>query len=128
MIIKYTYFSKCYNEFKINKYTSEKEKNSISKLLKIKEDHLGRNIGIGHTRWATHGIKSDNNAHPHADYTNEFIVVHNGIIENYNEIKKYLESFGIISRTETDTEIMVNLISHKFKNDFDQTKSISENV
>lgn len=71
-------------------------------------------IGIGHTRWATHGEPNEINAHPQVSYEGNFIVVHNGIIENYSRIKRHLESRGIKFTSQTDTEVLANLIEHLF--------------
>jgi len=74
--------------------------------------NMGLNtLGIGHNRWATHGVKNDTNAHPHLSNNRQFAVVHNGIIENYAELKKMLISKGFTFFSQTDTEIIVNLIS-----------------
>ena len=71
-------------------------------------------IGIGHTRWATHGEPNETNAHPQSSAKGNFIVVHNGIIENYNRIKRHLESRGIKFSSQTDTEVLANLIEHLY--------------
>ena len=70
--------------------------------------------GIGHTRWATHGEPNELNAHPQVSYKGNFIVVHNGIIENYASLKKHLEGRGIVFKSQTDTEVLANLIEHLY--------------
>ena len=71
-------------------------------------------FGIAHTRWATHGKPSSTNAHPHLDYHKNFAVVHNGIIENYNELRTFLKNAGYNFMSETDTEIIPNLIDYYY--------------
>lgn len=77
---------------------------------------LNGSVGIGHTRWATHGEPNDNNAHPHFDMNKNITVVHNGIIENYKTLKKKLTAEGYSFSTDTDTEVLANLIEFHFKN------------
>ena len=68
-------------------------------------------VVLGHTRWATHGDKTDTNAHPHFDHKQRIALVHNGIIENYHELKQELaEKYGLLPESETDTEIVAMLI------------------
>ncbi|MBQ7549420.1 MAG: glutamine--fructose-6-phosphate transaminase (isomerizing) [Clostridia bacterium] len=74
-------------------------------------------VGIGHTRWATHGAASLENAHPHASVSGMFSVVHNGIIENYEELRSGLEAQGVVFRSETDTEVIAHLLEKHYKGD-----------
>ena len=96
------------------KIASKKSKGQISKLeMKIsKLKSFSGFMGIGHTRWATHGEPNDNNSHPHSSNSNELHIVHNGIIENYSSLKKELVNEGFVFYTDTDTEVLVNLIEY----------------
>src|SRR5262249_21365534 len=76
----------------------------------IRLSPLNGSYGIGHTRWATHGRPSEQNAHPHCDCTGRIMVVHNGIVENFLSLKRKLEDEGHKFRTETDTEIIAHLV------------------
>lgn len=78
---------------------------------------LPGSMGIGHTRWATHGVPSDTNAHPHFNKDESIVVVHNGIIENYLKLKKLLESRGYQFVSETDTEVIAHLLDYYYKGD-----------
>ncbi|MBC7331545.1 MAG: glutamine--fructose-6-phosphate transaminase (isomerizing) [Synergistetes bacterium] len=86
----------------------------------IKGRDLFGGLGIGHTRWATHGIPNDVNAHPHVDVTGKFALVHNGIIENYKEIKEELQLEGVRFSSETDTEVIVQLISKYYSGNLEE--------
>lgn len=76
----------------------------------VQQDPLEGNIGIGHTRWATHGAPNSQNAHPHLGMTGDVVVVHNGIVENFSTLRDELESEGVEFQSETDTEVIVHLI------------------
>ena len=90
---------------------------SSSSLPSSRYEPLTGTIGIGHTRWATHGEPSDLNAHPHTDPTGEFVVVHNGIIENFQTLREELEAGGAVLTSQTDTEILAHLIAEEYDGD-----------
>ncbi len=94
-----------------SKINIRKDKGKISEAEKnVKLSDLPGNMGIAHVRWATHGIPTQKNAHPHTDCNGKIAVVHNGIIENYKELKNNLESEGHIFKSDTDTEVIPHLI------------------
>ncbi|MGD9155151.1 MAG: glutamine--fructose-6-phosphate transaminase (isomerizing), partial [Bacillota bacterium] len=94
---------------------------AVGRLANVREllsvNPLPGKVGIGHTRWATHGRPSDRNAHPHQDCRQKIAVVHNGIIENYQELKEWLQERGHIFNSETDTEVIPHLIEELFDGD-----------
>ncbi|ASE64048.1 glutamine--fructose-6-phosphate transaminase (isomerizing) [Chryseobacterium indologenes] len=96
-----------------NKLEVEKTKGKVDDLVNISKDLKGKfKVGMGHTRWATHGVPSDRNSHPHLSNNGKIAIVHNGIIENYDTIKTMLTEKGFSFRSETDTEVLVNLIQY----------------
>ncbi|RQO41586.1 glutamine--fructose-6-phosphate transaminase (isomerizing) [Chryseobacterium sp. KBW03] len=96
-----------------NKLEVEKTKGKVEDLVNISKELKGKyKIGMGHTRWATHGVPSDRNSHPHLSNNGKIAIVHNGIIENYDTIKTMLTEKGFTFKSETDTEVLVNLIQY----------------
>ena len=95
---------------------------SVGRLAALRDKIKGREpkgtMGIGHTRWATHGRPSDANSHPHTDCSGDFIVVHNGIIENYLPLKEELIEKGHVFKSETDTEVVAHLLEEVYNGDF----------
>ncbi len=86
----------------------------------IRMDPVDGSSGIGHTRWATHGRPTEENAHPHRDCTGDIVVVHNGIVENYLPLKARLASEGHTFKTETDTEVIAHLVETHFKGNLEE--------
>ena len=97
-----------------------KLRNLEAKLL---QEPLHATIGIGHTRWATHGRPTENNAHPHA--TDKLAVVHNGIIENFRDLREELQAKGMVFQTETDTEVVAQLVTHEMSHTNDPVRAVA---
>jgi glucosamine--fructose-6-phosphate aminotransferase (isomerizing) len=92
--------------------------------FKVQLDTLPGKIGIGHTRWATHGKVTDANAHPHSSNSGKLAIVHNGIIENFEQLKKELEEDGYIFKSETDSEVIANLL----QKNYESTKNVKDAI
>ena len=109
-----------------NEISVTKDIGRVKNLEKLLENlNSDSTIGIAHTRWATHGKPSKINSHPHMDNTEKFSVVHNGIIENYADIKRFLMDNGYKFLSETDTEVIPNLISYYYEQEKDLLKAVN---
>jgi glucosamine--fructose-6-phosphate aminotransferase (isomerizing) len=115
------------SELVVTKYASEGEKADGLNLVASKSNSsAGHNIGIAHTRWATHGGKTDANAHPHTDSSGKIALVHNGTLNNANELRRELQGRGHKFSSETDTEVIAKLIGEIYENQPEGAKSVKE--
>ncbi len=108
--------------FITRKYASTVERSAIARLANLEDVFKNSSVGVGHVRWRTSSPATDENSHPHLDYLNRFALVHNGIIENHLELKEELLAKGVTFRSQTDTEVIVNLLSVNYN----ETKNVKK--
>ena len=108
---------------------AEKEnEENLQALIARTPEFVSGNVGIGHTRWATHGEPSDVNSHPQTNVSGTIAVVHNGIIENYAKLKAFLQEQGVVFKSQTDTEVVAHLINYFYEKTNDLFKSVLETL
>ncbi|MBQ6058119.1 MAG: glutamine--fructose-6-phosphate transaminase (isomerizing) [Treponema sp.] len=108
---------------------AEKEnEENLQALIARTPEFVSGNVGIGHTRWATHGEPSDVNSHPQTNVSGTIAVVHNGIIENYAKLKAYLQEQGVVFKSQTDTEVVAHLINYFYEKTNDLFKAVLETL
>ncbi|HRH31769.1 MAG TPA: glutamine--fructose-6-phosphate transaminase (isomerizing) [bacterium] len=115
-------------ELVLTKFASGDSGDAISKLKEAAARHVGHKLGIGHTRWATHGAKTDINAHPHLDAKARVAVVHNGVITNYTTLKDKLQAAGIPFVSQTDTEVIAQLIGYELDHGLDLPAAVKSTL
>lgn len=115
------------NNFLVNKFASIDRCLALDKLKDLKNS-LDVYLGMGHNRWATHGGRTDINAHPHVSSSGIFMIVHNGIIENYRELKNMLTKSGCNFISQTDTEVIANLLSYYYEQTKDTVSAIKSTI
>lgn len=112
----------------VSKFASGDNGDAIAHLKQVANRHVGHKLGIGHTRWATHGPKTDINAHPHLDTKQRVAVVHNGVITNYTNLRDNLQARGVKFISQTDTEVIAQLIGHALDNGLELTAAVRDTL